>query len=172
MTVGINIDLDEVEAWLEIAQQMPEIAQREAEIAMKTAVGRVEREVVPRTPVNTGALKGAWSTKVSRGSRAIKGEIVNPLVYAIVMEKGRQSKKMPPKWPIVYWLRRKFGLSLKAAIAASFPVRRAIARHGYSGKGLVKKDGAKMLEKGMEAAEPSIRRIFAKVPETVFNRLK
>jgi hypothetical protein len=167
MTVGINIDLDEVVAWVEVAQQMPEMTEREATVAMRLAVDRVQREVKsnPATPVNTGALANAFSTKVSRGSRAIKGEIVNPLVYALVMEKGRRAgARQPPTDAIQFWVTRKLGIRGKAAEQLAFVIARSIGRKGIKGR--------HMLEKSMETAEPSIRRIFAKVPETVFNRLK
>ena len=56
MTVGINIDLDEVEGWLEAAQKAPELMEREAAVSMLSAVAAIEREVIGRTPVNTGQL--------------------------------------------------------------------------------------------------------------------
>lgn len=161
---AFDIDLDELTAWLEVVEKAPDLAEQEALIAMRKAVEAVKRETVPRTPKNTGALASAWSTKVSRGMKAVKGEIANPLVYAIVMEKGRQpGSRMPPEDPIVYWLRRKAGLSLEAAIEASYPVRRAIARRGIKGK--------KMLEEGLEAAKPTVRRIFDDVPGNVWKKL-
>jgi hypothetical protein len=165
MTVGINIDLDEVVAWVEVAQKMPEMTEREAIVAMGKAVAEVERQVVPRTPVNVGALRAAWSTRVSRGSQAIKGEIVNPKEYAIVMEKGRRpGARMPPVDAIQFWVTRKFGVSGKEARSIAFVIARSIGRKGIKGKF--------MLEKGFKAAEPTVRRVFEKVPETVFKRLK
>jgi len=162
----IKVNVDEVTAWLQVAQTAPELTEHEALTTMKVAVGMVDRQVVPRTPVGaTGNLRSAWNTKVDRGLTAVKGEIYNPLVYAIVMEKGRRAgATMPPKWPIVYWLRRKHGMSLEAAMKAWFPVARAIGQRGIKGK--------KMLEEGFEAATPSVKQLFNRIPETVFKKLK
>jgi hypothetical protein len=166
MTVGINIDLDEGVAWVEVAQQMPEMTEREAIVAMRLAVDRVDRAVVPRTPVNTGQLKGAWTKgRVIRGRGVIKGEVLNVKEYALVMEKGRRAgARQPPTDAIQFWVTRKLGIRGKAAEQLAFVIARSIGRKGIKGR--------HMLEKSMETAEPSIRRIFAKVPETVFNRLK
>lgn len=168
MATQINVNLDEVIAWVEIAQQMPEMTEREAMIAMRSAVQTVEREVKPITPVNTGALKNAWSTKVSRGSRAIKGEIANPKEYALPIEKGRSPGTNPPVDAIQYWVTRKFGVTGKEARGLAFHIQANIKKRGFK----TYPKGAKMLEKGFDAAEPTVRRIFDKVPEKVFNRLK
>jgi hypothetical protein len=166
MTVGINIDLDEVVAWLEIAQQMPEMTQREATIAMSAAVGSVEREVVPRTPVNTGQLRGAWTKgRVIRGQGVVKGEVMNLKEYAIVVEKGRKaSANMAPIEPLAYWFRRKYGLSQDESVKAAWGLAINLKSRNIK--------PVKMLEEGFKAAEPAVRRIFDKVPEKVFNRLK
>jgi hypothetical protein len=174
METQITVDLDEVVAWLEVAQQAPEMTDREATTAMRLAVGAVERQVVPRTPVNIGALKAAWSNRIMKGQRAIKGEILNPKEYAIVIEKGRRAgAKMPPLGPIAYWLYRKGLVTDRSEIRqAAYLVARAIGRHGFSRKGQVGPKGKRMLEEGFSAAEPTVYRIFEKVPDTVFNRLK
>jgi len=166
MAVGINIDFDEVIAWVEIAQQMPEMTEREAIIAMGKAVAAVEREVVPRTPVNTGQLRGAWTKgRVIRGRGIIKGEVMNLKEYAIVVEKGRKaSPNMAPIDPLAYWFRRKYGLSQEASVKAAWGLAINLKSRDI--------EPVKMLEKGFKAAEPTVRRAFDKVPETVFNRLK
>ena len=165
MATQININLDEVIAWVEIAQKMPEMTEREANLAMELAVDRVLRQVKPRTPVNFGTLRDAWSTRVTRGSRAIRGEVLNPKEYAIVREKGRRAgAKMPPPDDIQLWVTRKFGVSGKQAEQLAFVIARSIGRKGIKGR--------KFLEEGFTAAEPAVRRVFDKVPEKVFNRLK
>ena len=165
MTVSLDIDLDEVIAFVEVAQQMPEMTEREAGLAMGKALAEVERQVVPRTPVNTGALRAAWSTQITRGSRVIRGEVVNPKVYAIVMEKGRRAgARMPPVDAIRYWVTRKMGVTGKEADQLAYVIARSISRKGIKGQN--------MLEKGFKAAEPTVRRVFDKVPETVFKRIK
>ncbi len=50
------------------------------------------------------------------------------------------------------------------ALVLAFVIARSIGRKGIKGQF--------MLEKGFKAAEPTVRRVFEKVPETVFNRLK
>ena len=134
MTVGINIDLDEVEGWLEAAQKAPELMEREAAIAMELAVGAVERKVVDNTPVNIGALEGAWHIRVRRGQGIVKGEIVNPLKYAIVIEKGRSpNSKAPPVSVIQFWVSRKFGIrDEKIARGLAFYIAKRIGKHGFA----------------------------------------
>jgi len=162
----IKVNVDEVTAWLQVAQTAPELTEHEALTAMKVAVGMVDRQVVPRTPVGaTGNLRSAWNTKVDRGLTAVKGEIYNPLVYAIVVEKGRKaSEKQPPIWPLVYWFRRKHGMPMDEAISAAWGLAVNLTRRDIKAK--------KMLEKGFEAAEPNVKRLFNRIPETVFKKLK
>lgn len=160
----LNINLEEVVFFLDAAQKAPEMTEHQAMVAMRAAVGMVDRQAKSRTPVNTGALANAWSTNVERGVSAVKGEIVNPLAYAIVVEKGRKaSAKQPPIWPLVYWFRRKHGLPMDRAISAAWGLAKNLTQRDIK--------AVKMLEKGFEAAEPGILRLFDAIPDKVFDRL-
>jgi hypothetical protein len=165
MSLTVKINTDEIEEFIVQLERAPELTARETMIAMRKAVAEVERQTVPRTPSNTGALRGAWTTRVTRGSRSVKGEVMNPKEYAIVMEKGRRpGARMPPVSAIQYWVTRKFGVSGKEAESLAFVIARSIGRKGIKGH--------KMLEEGYEAAEPTVKRIFEQVPKRVVDRLK
>ncbi len=88
MSLTVTINTDEIEEILSVLEQAPYITEQELTIAMKKAVAEIERQAVPKTTSNTGALRGPWSNKVTKGIRSVKGEVMNPKEYVIVMEKG------------------------------------------------------------------------------------
>lgn len=159
-----RINTEDIKKWLEVFEQMPDIFMEETSMAMKKAVSEVERQTVTRTPVNTGQLRQAWSTNVHKGAASVKGEVVNPREYAIVMEKGRRpGAKMPPVDALQLWVVRKLGVHPDEARQVAFLVARSISRKGIKGR--------KMLEEGYKAAEPTVNRLFAAVPENVIKRI-
>jgi hypothetical protein len=165
MSISFKVDTSDIDDFIRVLENLPEMTAQESMVAMRKAVAEVDRQTIPRTPSNTGALRGAWTTRVTRGTTAVKGIVENPKEYAIVMEKGRRpGAKMPPPDAIQYWVTRKFGVRGKEAESLAFVIARSIGRKGIEGR--------KMLEQGFEASEPLIRRLFDDVPRRVVNRMK
>lgn len=84
-----------------------------------------------RGAVHTGHYRRSWSARpVPRGLG-----IFNDAPYSDVIERGRRrNRAMPPKEVIVRWAQRKLKLTEREAEAASFPIRRAIAKRGLRGR--------------------------------------
>ena len=137
----------------------------ELEATMRRSVDVIEAAVVQRTPTNTGNLRQGWGTDVQRGVSAVKGEVANPVEYALWAEKGRAAGKWPPADPIEQWVKRKLQISNEREIKqVAFLIRRAIGKRGTK--------GAQMAEKGLAAVRGQVELDFAAIPERVKQRVE
>ncbi len=105
---------------------------------------------------NTGAYRGGWRwSKLPEGGSAI----YNTKAYAPVIEGGRRAgAKPPPIKAIAAWARRKLGLSAKQALAAAYPIQKAIAKRGLRPRRVLSKviphiEKIVMIEVNMEIDE-------------------
>jgi hypothetical protein len=107
------------------------VCQEELVAATEYAVNTLQGAIVPRTPVNMGALRAAWQSKVEPfgSSVDVLGRVFNPLGYALAVETGSRPH-FPPPGPLALWARRKFSLTEKEARSVGFLVARAISRRG------------------------------------------
>ena len=171
-TEYLSIDLSEVEDFLEVAARSPKIIHDEAGSIMESSLSVIEEQVAARTPVNLGTLRASIThEKRWHGSR-LKGEIFTPLVYGLPVEKGRKAGKWPPRAAIRAWVVQK-GLApsgSKEADSIAFLIARAIGTGTTSGIMKAGK-GAKMMEKGFDAAVPHVKRMWDKLPQRVITRL-
>jgi hypothetical protein len=164
MTEGLILDIDIEGDAITDLMAYPQLVSHELTVAMEKALQATERNVKDRTPVNIGNLRNSISHQIVSPFPNLVGSVGSPMAYSIVIEKGRkhgQGARMPPKWPIVYWLRRKLGLSLDEAIGAWYPVAKAIKEKGFSPEGDTGPEGARMFEEGLKATEPLINELFA-----------
>lgn len=130
----------------------------------------VQREVLRRTPVDTGTLRGSIGVRF-RGRGATQTAIVGTAVhYAEAVEEGRKPGRMPPVAAIAPWVARNLRASyvqrrtgktrrrkLRSGLetrSVAYLVARAIGRRGTK--------GARMFQEGVKAAEPGIIRIVRK----------
>lgn len=160
-----KLDMSELTSFLQVAAKVPEASINDAVLAVHKAVAEFERQVVVRTPVGaSGNLRRTFSTKVSKGQSVVKGELVNPLIYALPVEKGRKPGRQPPTTPIEIWVRRKLGISdPQEARSVAFVIARAIGRRGTK--------AVKMVEEGLNAAEPTIYKLFDAVADGAIEKL-
>jgi hypothetical protein len=155
MTDTIRVDLSELRKFLDQTEGAERVAEREATRTMQASLSAIEEQVVARTPVNTGALRGATATELFRGTGLnMRGMVLNPLVYGMPVEYGRKAGKMPPPAAIQYWVQRK-GITFTddqgkiiSAEATAWLIARAIGARGTK--------GAFMFKRGFEAAEPHV----------------
>ena len=161
-----NLDMSEVTSFLKVAATVPEESQHDAVHAVFKGMAEWERQTVGRTPTNIGRLKGGFSYKVNRGQKVIKGEMTNVMKYAIVVEKGRRAgAKMPPIAPIQFWVMRKLKISdPKKARSVAFVIARSIGKRGIP--------AVNMVADGLDAAEPTIMRLFQGVATDALKRLE
>ncbi len=121
---------------------------------MIQALDVLEAQIVARTPVNLGTLRGsiARGEPVARGTE-ITGQIETASPYGEFVEYGRAQGRWPPEAPIAYWITRKLGITDPAELAqATFLIRRKIGTNGTP--------GAFMFRDGFQAALPAVETIF------------
>ena len=132
------------------------LVRREARGLMSKSLDVLEDAIVQRTPVNTGALRSATSKESLSVGNAIRGQVINPLNYALPVETGRKAGKMPPVDAIKQWVIRKGIASGADADGAAFLIARAIGRRGTK--------GAHMFEEGFNASLPRITSLWNDLP--------
>jgi hypothetical protein len=159
----IDIDLSDLEDWIEEMEEMPRIWQQEAGKGMRKTVDTLEQAITTRTPVNTGLLRGSIATSVRGTTTSVMGEVMTPLFYGIVVEVGRRPGRFPPIRPIQLWVIRKGIAPVGQSKAVAFLIARAIARRGT--------EGAFMFTEGVSVAQPFIDRIWVDVLRRIIIRL-
>ena len=163
---AVELDMSEVTSFLRVAATVPESSHNDAVVAVGKAMAEWERQTIGRTPTYQGHLKGGFSYNVTRGSSVIKGELTNAMKYAIVVEKGRRPGSTPPPvGPIALWLYRKGIVTDRSKIrGAAYVVARAIGRRGIP--------AVNMVSEGLDAAEPTIIKLFEGVADDAIKRLQ
>lgn len=172
--LSMSIDVTEIMEQADRFSGSAEVIADEMDIAMDASLDLIEEQVVVRTPVNIDLLRGSIDHTIFGEPPNFRGEVFTPLVYGIVVERGRRAgAKAPPIAPIIFWVRRKkivftrvlkSGKTVPLSIeSTAFLIARAIGRRGIKGKF--------MFEKGFEAALPHVLRTWEKVPENIVARL-
>jgi len=131
-----QIDDEDIEQLLELLERdYEEVVAQEAGPLMKASVELARAEVVARTPVGVaGNLRGSIAGDIRGRWPELEGEVMTPLVYGEVIERGRQPRqKWPPQDAIELWVRRKLGIS-DGAEQVAFLIARKIGRKGFKGR--------------------------------------
>jgi hypothetical protein len=163
MADEIRVDLHEVEKFLRDLGTIDRIVIPKAHRYMRISVDTIQAEVVARTPVNTGALRGSIGTEI-RGERLdLRGEVATSILYGEPVEYGRKPGKMPPVDAIEYWVIRKGIAGGDEARGVAFAIARAIGRRGTK--------GAHMFEEGFKAAEPRVDNLWRGLPGEIAQEL-
>lgn len=123
---------------------------RENNAQLSTLAIDIEREVVTRTPINTGTLRDSVFAEVRGASEIHTGRVVAGIgtPYASYVELGTR-----PHWPhlpsLMLWVRRKFGIRVESQLrAVTFLVGRTIAQRGTKGR--------RMFEHGVTAVNATL----------------
>ena len=163
MAWELTIDTSELTEFAERLEGLSPAFLRAMDDLMRRTVSALEQGVTGRTPVNSGALRASWGTKVTAGSTAVVGELFTPLAYAPVVEMGRTpGKRPPPTGAIQLWVERKGIASGGEAEAIAYVIARAIGRRGIPPK--------KMLERTLDALWPTIETWWRQLPARVIER--
>ena len=151
MTDTIRVDLSELKRFIDQTEGAEKVAEREAARTMDASLALFEEQVVSRTPVNVGMLRGSIATEFMRGTGLnMRGEVVTPIVYGEPVEYGRKAGKMPPVGPIYLWAYR------KGIVTGPGPESRAIAWLIARAIGARGTKGAFMFRDGYAAAKPHV----------------
>ena len=165
MTLDLQIDTTELEALAKRYAGSEPMITTEMKKAMTQSVDLVEGQVKGRTPVNTGALRNSIATQVKGNMLNMTGQIMSPLTYAIVMEKGRAAgARRPPTGPIELWVIRK-GIDLKGSTSkqVAFVIAKSIGDKGIK--------GIFMFREGLKASTSTINRIWLKATQRIAAKL-
>lgn len=166
MTEIWDIELDGFDALMKaLVSLYPEVVADEMYTTMEKSLAVFHQAVVVETPVNLGTLRAATAVDIVSGPIELVGRVVNPLIYAWPVERGRRPGKPPPPGPIAYWLYRKGIVTDRKKIrSAAYLVARAIGRRGTKGAG--------MFWKGFEAGLPHVEKLWDTLPDRIVKRLE
>lgn len=148
----------EIKGWAELLKRIEELEQGSGQFGqtitntMQAALDLLEQEIVVRTPVNTGILRGSIANAIYGKPPYIEGAVGTPISYGLPVETGRAPGKMPPVDAIEYWVKRKGITEQGQERQVAFAIARAIGRRGTR--------GAYMFRDGFEAARPRIETLF------------
>lgn len=103
--------------------------------AMVVSMALLERDIVRRTPVDTGTLRGSISSKIKGIGLDMVGKAFSPLVYAAPVELGISRRVMPNIAAIKRWvIHKRFQWGGMKPNQIAFLVARKIKERGTEGK--------------------------------------
>lgn len=168
----------DLDGWDKLWNQLGDMENGRGEIgwmitdAMVQSLSVLKQEIVARTPVNFGHLRGSIYTEINGTPANMEGSVANlhgttlpAVLYGWPVERGRAPGKWPPRDAIELWVVRK-GLAragTREASSIAFLIARAIGQRGTK--------GAAMFYKGLEAATPAIDRIWANLLDSIVEQL-
>lgn len=154
MLPEIRIEIPELARFQAMLPRAPQIVGEELHAAMLESVLLAEGEIVTRTPVDTGRLRGAISSHVEGQGAEIRGVVsVANVPHAGYVEHGTGVFHEPDArspWTV----RPKRKKALRFTVGGQVFIRRAATIRGMRAR--------HMFRDGGEAAKPGIRRIFAR----------
>jgi len=123
----------------------------DVEKAVTEALEVVDEQVTIRTPRVTGDLATSLTPKVIRRADGVDGRYGTNSLYFLPVELG-QKPHWAPAGPLIWWARRKFGVSGREASQIGYALRASIKKRGTKGKYFAKA--------GLEAALSRVKRIL------------
>lgn len=165
MTEIWDVELDGFDELMDdLVTRYPEVVADEMYKAMEKSLAVFHQAVVVETPSNTGALRAATTTDIVSSPVSLVGSVMNPLIYAWPVERGRRPGKMPPVQAIELWVIRKLGVSPAESRGVAYLIARAIGKRGTKGAG--------MFWKGFQNALPRVEHLWEMLPENIVKRLE
>lgn len=134
----IEIDTKEIERFTNQTGKAAGITEGIMRTAMQQSLDVLLQIAVTETPVNTGLLRGSFTTDVRGRGVDMVGRMFSPLGYAAAVEHGRAAGRPPPIEAIRYWVIRKRIADEAEADSVAFLIARAIGRRGTKGAHMVK----------------------------------
>lgn len=148
------------------SRRSAEMIARENNAQLTALAVDIEREVVARTPINTGTLRDSVYAEVRGASEIQTGKIVAGIgaSYASYAELGTR-----PHWPhlpsLMLWVRRKLGIHSESELrSVTFLIARKIAQRGTKGK--------RMFEQGLSAVDKTLGHRVRRWEQDIIRRMK
>jgi hypothetical protein len=154
---ALTIDLSEIhKATKNIDQQkVKKIFSYHITAGMRGSLAISEGAIASFTPVNQGILRHSITHEI-RGippRTDITGDVFTPLVYGVVVERGRKpGRRSPPVRAIELWVVRKGFVPRHKARDVAYVIARAIGAKGTKPE--------KMFAKGFDVSLPTVVNIF------------
>lgn len=139
-----------------------DIVREEQTDAVQAGLLVFQGEVVPRTPVAQGFLRGGVQVDMVGAAPDVIGRVFDPVGYAPAVEGGARPH-FPPVAPLVLWVQRKLGVPTKEARSVAFLVARAISRRGTKARDFFKG--------GFNAGKPRVVALFERANARIAQRL-
>lgn len=150
----LDIDLNGLEETIANVDGFPADLGRELTLAMNSSLQLLHGQVRDRAPVNVGTLAGSINHQIRSPFPNLVGAVGSPLIYAPVMEYGREpGGKMPPIEPIKLWVIRKLAVPIEEAEGVAWAIAKSIEKKGIEGR--------HYFQEGLKASEPHIKTLFA-----------
>lgn len=94
----INVEIKNIGQIKKALSDSPTIVKKYIDTAIKRSIFQVEREAVPRTPVDTGRLRGSYDIRFETfgGFQPIKAILEPTAFYAIFVEEGTNKMRAQP----------------------------------------------------------------------------
>jgi hypothetical protein len=138
---------DELAAAFEAA---PELVRRRLNVYLNGATMYLQQEIQERTPTSGhGTLRASFTSEVHDLGDSVVGVVGSPLAYAIPVELGTRPH-FPPVDAIEDWVNVKLGITGPEGKRVAYAIARKIAARGTN--------GALMVRRGFDAAEPELER--------------
>ena len=164
MTEIWDIELDGFDELMrDLTSRYPDVVADEMYKAMEKSLAVFHQAVTVETPVNTGALRAAMTTDIVSSPVSLVGSVMNPLIYAWPVERGRQPGRMPPVSAIELWVVRKLGIQSPESRGVAYVIARAIGKRGTAGAG--------MFWKGFQNALPRVEQLWDVLVDNIVKRL-
>ena len=163
--IRVEIDATDLDKLLKRFPQYEHIIFEEMEAAMHGSLAIFQEQVQGRTPVGvSGDLRKSIAPVVRGTPPNFVGELATPLLYGIVVERGRQPGSQPPSSALELWVRRKLGVAEDEVEQVAYLVARAIGR--------TPAPGVFMFEQGFEAGQSSVIKLWNDVVDKATRRIE
>ena len=161
-----DIELEGFDALMHaLVSLYPGVVADETYKTMELSLAAFHQAVVVETPVGvSGNLRAAMAIDIVSGPIEMVGSVMNPLIYAWPVERGRQPGRMPPVDAIELWVIRKLGIQPPEAHGVAYLIARTIGRRGTKGAG--------MFHKGFQNALPTVDNLWSGLPDRIVKRLE
>lgn len=164
MEYKILVDVSELEDLADDLELFDQAMTAELIRAITRVLDISQQATRTASPVNFGTYRAAWGTTVTPTAQAVQGKLVNPLVYAAVIEEGGTwPGPMPPVDAIELWVRRKGIAGPDNSYQVAYLIARAIKSRGIKGRHIMRE--------AIEGQMGRITREFEAVPARVARRL-
>jgi len=146
------------------AKLYPEASERARVSRLTEAMLLLKREIKLLTPEGAGPihLRGTIFQKVSIIGQSVEGILGTPAKYGEAIEDGTKPH-FPPVKPILFWVKRKLGLTGKEAKSVAYAIVQKIGKKGTY--------GTHMFQYGFDRNEQTVINILKQIQSDIVRQV-